>query len=106
MIRRPPRSTLFPYTTLFRSGASRRATSGRRRTSRPPEHEQLHWLVDRPGALGAAVALEDVGEQAGEAPGATAEVHDAPDLGPGGSMPATASRQVASASAGSSRART
>src|SRR5438132_14404172 len=26
MIRRPPRSTLFPYTTLFRSGASRRAT--------------------------------------------------------------------------------
>src|SRR2546430_12263828 len=23
MIRRPPRSTLFPYTTLFRSGASR-----------------------------------------------------------------------------------
>src|SRR3712207_7076998 len=25
MIRRPPRSTLFPYTTLFRSGALRRA---------------------------------------------------------------------------------
>src|SRR2546427_1427301 len=25
MIRRPPRSTLFPYTTLFRSGAGRRA---------------------------------------------------------------------------------
>src|SRR5256885_6017144 len=24
MIRRPPRSTLFPYTTLFRSGATRR----------------------------------------------------------------------------------
>src|SRR5690242_21455495 len=24
MIRRPPRSTLFPYTTLFRSGAPRR----------------------------------------------------------------------------------
>src|SRR3712207_7200166 len=24
MIRRPPRSTLFPYTTLFRSGGSRR----------------------------------------------------------------------------------
>src|SRR5258707_8415024 len=24
MIRRPPRSTLFPYTTLFRSGASKR----------------------------------------------------------------------------------
>src|SRR5256885_16330936 len=26
MIRRPPRSTLFPYTTLFRSGASIRVT--------------------------------------------------------------------------------
>src|SRR5258708_18368362 len=25
MIRRPPRSTLFPYTTLFRSGAAARA---------------------------------------------------------------------------------
>src|SRR5256885_9933192 len=27
MIRRPPRSTLFPYTTLFRSPSSRRARS-------------------------------------------------------------------------------
>src|SRR5215813_7588766 len=26
MIRRPPRSTLFPYTTLFRSGAAARST--------------------------------------------------------------------------------
>src|SRR3712207_7388433 len=34
MIRRPPRSTLFPYTTLFRSGGrgggARRARGGRR----------------------------------------------------------------------------
>src|SRR2546430_13352669 len=28
MIRRPPRSTLFPYTTLFRSRGSRRACGG------------------------------------------------------------------------------
>src|SRR3712207_7050984 len=28
MIRRPPRSTLFPYTTLFRSGVRRRARHG------------------------------------------------------------------------------
>src|SRR3712207_7750864 len=28
MIRRPPRSTLFPYTTLFRSRAVHRATRG------------------------------------------------------------------------------
>src|SRR5215207_10620506 len=29
MIRRPPRSTLFPYTTLFRSAARSRSTSPR-----------------------------------------------------------------------------
>src|SRR3712207_8795166 len=28
MIRRPPRSTLFPYTTLFRSGGAARRMSG------------------------------------------------------------------------------
>src|SRR3712207_7903843 len=31
MIRRPPRSTLFPYTTLFRSHAEGAARAGRRR---------------------------------------------------------------------------
>src|SRR3712207_7747965 len=30
MIRRPPRSTLFPYTTLFRSGSSAGERTGRR----------------------------------------------------------------------------
>src|SRR3989442_11565099 len=34
MIRRPPRSTLFPYTTLFRS--RRRARERRRRVARAP----------------------------------------------------------------------
>src|SRR3712207_8071861 len=34
MIRRPPRSTLFPYTTLFRSAGA--ATVGQARTSQPP----------------------------------------------------------------------
>src|SRR2546425_3807739 len=29
MIRRPPRSTLFPYTTLFRSVAPKESTAGR-----------------------------------------------------------------------------
>src|SRR2546430_11186585 len=28
MIRRPPRSTLFPYTTLFRSGVARNPSTG------------------------------------------------------------------------------
>src|SRR5436190_18321962 len=39
MIRRPPRSTLFPYTTLFRSGIGREAgrhlVDARARRSRP-----------------------------------------------------------------------
>src|SRR5256885_3420527 len=30
MIRRPPRSTLFPYTTLFRSGSCSRCDCGKR----------------------------------------------------------------------------
>src|SRR5205085_10391627 len=37
MIRRPPRSTLFPYTTLFRSWRARRSARGRSRPrSCPP----------------------------------------------------------------------
>src|SRR2546427_7414590 len=32
MIRRPPRSTLFPYTTLFRSRGANSSLRGRRRT--------------------------------------------------------------------------
>src|SRR3712207_8812441 len=41
MIRRPPRSTLFPYTTLSRSPVDRRAARprrrrGRRRVAHPP----------------------------------------------------------------------
>src|SRR3712207_6860466 len=34
MIRRPPRSTLFPYTTLFRSRGARACRGGRRRHGR------------------------------------------------------------------------
>src|SRR5437588_5210196 len=36
MIRRPPRSTLFPYTTLFRSGLVRAARTPRARWCDPP----------------------------------------------------------------------
>src|SRR2546425_8647982 len=35
MIRRPPRSTLFPYTTLFRSPHGARRPDARRREDRP-----------------------------------------------------------------------
>src|SRR5437870_10121152 len=36
MIRRPPSSTLFPYTTLFRSGPADRARAGAQRLSDAP----------------------------------------------------------------------
>src|SRR5215204_786809 len=45
MIRRPPRSTLFPYTTLFRSGPHRRP----RPAHRGDEHRR-----DRPGGARSA----------------------------------------------------
>src|SRR2546427_2011542 len=42
MIRRPPRSTLFPYTTLFRSGEGA---------------DPVHGPVERPGAADPVVVL-------------------------------------------------
>src|SRR2546422_1096808 len=41
MIRRPPRSTLFPYTTLFRSGGDDRVTGAARRELTPHEREPI-----------------------------------------------------------------
>src|SRR3712207_6931577 len=41
MIRRPPRSTLFPYTTLFRSPARRRAVLAALPGARLPRHRLL-----------------------------------------------------------------
>src|SRR5438067_8654756 len=38
MIRRPPRSTLFPYTTLFRSGRALRRCAGMREIARGEIH--------------------------------------------------------------------
>src|SRR3712207_9090980 len=53
MIRRPPRSTLFPYTTLFRSAGRRRGRSrcGFRRT----------WLAEHQRGEAAAAGLGHVG---------------------------------------------
>src|SRR3712207_8125034 len=45
MIRRPPRSTLFPYTTLFRS---RRALPAHARRSSPSHHHPGHTTGARP----------------------------------------------------------
>src|SRR2546421_3162924 len=53
MIRRPPRSTLFPYTTLFRSGDGR--GEGRLR----PVHLDIARLDRQPAALGHRVPRVD-----------------------------------------------
>src|SRR3712207_6850921 len=52
MIRRPPRSTLFPYTTLFRSG---------RRTKMPPVKAAVG--VGGRGELDEALGQEGVGHE-------------------------------------------
>src|SRR3712207_7348039 len=54
MIRRPPRSTLFPYTTLFRSRCGHRS---------PSQKKQL-WLPDRRWRDGWARIVRDI-EQVG-----------------------------------------
>src|SRR2546426_8009612 len=62
MIRRPPRSTLFPYTTLFRSGERAAAQPGRRQADagrgRPPGKE--------PAATAIPVGVGDGGRLAAE----------------------------------------
>src|SRR5258705_10010053 len=49
MIRRPPRSTLFPYTTLFRSRLGERGPRRRRRArdGRGPPQPRSRLLTDR-----------------------------------------------------------
>src|SRR3712207_7181926 len=50
MIRRPPRSTLFPYTTLLRSGARTRRGPGLRRRRHPRPTGERHDQA--PGGIG------------------------------------------------------
>src|SRR5215216_7054308 len=60
MIRRPPRSTLFPYTTLFRSRRCRRASCRRRRAprNRPPRSEEHTSELQSPDHLVCRLLLE------------------------------------------------
>src|SRR3712207_8346722 len=64
MIRRPPRSTLFPYTTLFRSG--RVALAG---VGRAPALDRPLQRRERLRRLGLHVAAEEAGALAGVAGG-------------------------------------
>src|SRR3712207_7560208 len=63
MIRRPPRSTLFPYTTLFRSRAPRVARVGGRRPEAPGRrHRRRHGPVPRRPARRASRSEEHTSE--------------------------------------------
>src|SRR3712207_7592897 len=73
MIRRPPRSTLFPYTTLFRSrgdtrkepfGSPQRAAAGAEDSIGPPGRPRAPSLA--PGGFGAGSIAEGVQRQRSE----------------------------------------
>src|SRR5256885_10536732 len=53
MIRRPPRSTLFPYTTLFRSNAW---STGSRAVMRASESSTTSQALTRPAFTAAAIS--------------------------------------------------
>src|SRR6266545_7813002 len=63
MIRRPPRSTLFPYTTLFRSLAAP-SVEGRRTGGRGRLPAQTRRRVDPAGAREAGSFQVDLSERA------------------------------------------
>src|SRR5947209_4535967 len=80
MIRRPPRSTLFPYTTLFRSEVLARSALGSERGGgRLDDAAQLEQAVDEPPI---GLARESPGEHVGieEVP-AVARKDSSPRLG-------------------------
>src|SRR2546430_3420286 len=59
MIRRPPRSTLFPYTTLFRSRRTHRLSTRRavrRRLVTPARPKPVHRPLPQP-SVGSAVCV-------------------------------------------------
>src|SRR2546427_11294166 len=84
MIRRPPRSTLFPYTTLFRSHALKAAllgaetAEGRRRRARAADLLTEAAAVNRAkGEIGRAKALGRYTRTAGAVPRGAPEIYAA-----------------------------
>src|SRR3989475_1734356 len=60
MIRRPPRSTLFPYTTLFRSPEEPRVHGAERELAALGADARAGDLVEQPADLGAGeIGVED-----------------------------------------------
>src|SRR3712207_8274031 len=61
MIRRPPRSTLFPYTTLFRSKAERKAA---RQAAKAEAKNQMKEQLPKSGGVPVNPALLGLGASA------------------------------------------
>src|SRR3712207_8000103 len=61
MIRRPPRSTLFPYTTLFRSLAHLQMSQGRLREAEGSLRQALGFAAERGAELLPAVGRVRIG---------------------------------------------
>src|SRR3712207_7897232 len=62
MIRRPPRSTLFPYTTLFRSQLGHHAAQrldAQRKRGHVEQHHALHVAAEHAGLDGGAHRSEE-----------------------------------------------
>src|SRR2546429_1308645 len=59
MIRRPPRSTLFPYTTLFRSQRTRQAAVGGLHVEPGVDDVAADWITGRLGQRRIAVLLPE-----------------------------------------------
>src|SRR3712207_8118114 len=64
MIRRPPRSTLFPYTTLFRSVGADPGRHGRAGVPRPAARVRRPHGTGRPDRLAVTVASHPPGPAA------------------------------------------
>src|SRR2546422_11729072 len=81
MIRRPPRSTLFPYTTLFRSPEDQTPRVGKDPVGVEPEAEPLPQPAEhveeqgRPGVVGEQ-RLDAVGPQGDEISLRRSHLHD------------------------------
>src|SRR5690349_23956201 len=73
MMRRPPRSTLFPYTTLFRS-------DGREVDLTPTEFKLLHLLAERKGRVQPRNLLLEVVWEAARSEEHTSELQSRRDL--------------------------
>src|SRR2546422_11175172 len=92
MIRRPPRSTLFPYTTLFRSRRGERAGARRAGAEDVEEPRQRREPVARDRGRG---CRRGAALSARPEPGVAAEaLRPAPDSGSGGRRPPHAPKHL------------